>query len=80
MEKLIRVIKYFTIIVGVAGLMMLMAGATEAATFTATGNPGDTLSGTVITAEATNATLDYTDINRLHRYQCQLKTNSQPSC
>lgn len=58
-----RSIKYLVIIVGVAGLMMLMAGASAAVTFTATGNPGDTLQGTVITAESTSASLEYTDIN-----------------
>ncbi len=58
-----RTIKYFTIIVGVAGLMMLMAGLAEAITYTATGNPGDTKQGTVITAESTSASLEYTDTN-----------------
>ena len=43
--------------------ILCFASSVEAATFTATGNPGDTEQGTVITAEATNQTLNYTDIN-----------------
>lgn len=35
----------------------------QAASFKTTGNPDDTLSGTIITAEAANETLNYTDIN-----------------
>ncbi|MFA4906282.1 MAG: hypothetical protein WC645_07240 [Candidatus Margulisiibacteriota bacterium] len=43
--------------------LILTLGAAQAVTFTATGNPDDTLSGTVITALATQETLDYSDVN-----------------
>lgn len=49
------------------GLLILFevisAGSAHAVTYNTTGNPGDTVAGTVITAEAGDATLDYTDIN-----------------
>lgn len=42
---------------------IVTAGAAEAVTYDTTGNPDDTLAGTVITAEAANNELNYTDIN-----------------
>lgn len=42
---------------------VVTAGTAEAVTFNADGNPGDTITGTVITAEASKAELNYTDVN-----------------
>jgi uncharacterized repeat protein (TIGR01451 family) len=50
--------------IGILGFVFLLLGSVaEAQSFTATGNPGDTAAGVVITAEASDQTLNYTDIN-----------------
>ena len=43
--------------------LLVLAPAAQAVNFTATGNPDDTASGEVITAYATQETLNYTDIS-----------------
>lgn len=43
--------------------LLLTLGTANAVNFSATGNPDDTLAGTVITAFSTEETLNYTDIN-----------------
>jgi hypothetical protein len=55
----IKNLLYIAILVGIIGLFGL-AGA-EAATFQTTGSPDDTTSGTVITAEGTDLSVDYQD-------------------
>lgn len=48
---------------GIVISLFCFASTAKAVTFTSTGNPGDTPAYTVITAEATDLLLDYTDIN-----------------
>jgi uncharacterized repeat protein (TIGR01451 family) len=53
-----------TLVAGLGILFVLaLASPAHAVNFTATGNPDDTLAGTVITAFSTSETLNYTDIN-----------------
>jgi uncharacterized repeat protein (TIGR01451 family) len=49
----------FTIVIA----LFCFASSADAITYTSTGNPDDTDAGTIITAEAADLLLDYTDIN-----------------
>ncbi|MFH1347628.1 MAG: hypothetical protein ABIH22_02955 [Candidatus Margulisiibacteriota bacterium] len=51
----------FCFFAGVALFVFILLLKADAVTFTSTGSPGDTPSGTIITAEAANCTLDYKD-------------------
>jgi hypothetical protein len=63
MQNLKLKIQNLIFLFGICLLLFVFAPQAHAAPFTATGNPDDTLAGTLITAEAANETLNYTDIN-----------------
>lgn len=56
-------IKNLIFLFGICLLLFVFAPQAQAVSFKTTGNPDDTLAGTLITAEAANETLNYTDIN-----------------
>jgi uncharacterized repeat protein (TIGR01451 family) len=61
MKNIIKNLIFITIVVGLVSIINI--GAAQAQSFQTTGSPDDTTAGTVITAEAAEAVINYTDTN-----------------